>query len=96
VTAIDPNAISEGEQVIVQDEDKNLAEGPAAFDEKGQMLIHAFRTDIVIARWSQKARAGLGAYAPVKGIKIVGHQAPIDALAFDVVPRQRFGGSNPT
>jgi hypothetical protein len=96
VTAIDPNVISEGEQVIIQDENKNLIEGPAAFDEKGRMIIHAFHTDIVVARWSAQARAGLGGYSPVRGIKIVGHQPPIDALAFDVVPRQRFGGSNPT
>lgn len=92
---IDPNAIQAGEQVIIQDEAKNLAEGPADFDGEGRMIIHAFRMDIPFARWSAQARGGLGRYSPLKGIKIVGHQAPIDGLAIDVVPKQRFG-SNPT
>ena len=93
---IDPNAISEGEIVTIQDKAKNVIQGPACFDEEGRMCVEAFKFKIVFARWSTSARAGLGGYACVKEIKIVGHQPPIDALAFDTVPRQRFGGSNPT
>jgi hypothetical protein len=92
---IDPNAVNVGEQVVIQDENKNTIEGPADFDEKGRMIIRAFRGEIVFARWSKSARGGLGGYTTVKGIKIVGHQAPLDAFAFDTVPQQRFG-SNPT
>jgi hypothetical protein len=92
---IDPNSIREGEQVSIQDEDKNVIMGPAAFDEQGRMIVRAFKTEIVFARWSTSARAGLGGYSVVKGIKITGHQPPIDILAFDTVPQQRFG-SNPT
>lgn len=96
MTKIDPSTINKGEEVIIQDEDKNVARGPTDFDEKGRMTVRAFKTEIPFARWSTSARQGLGGYVAVKGIKIVGHEPPIDVLGFDVVPRQRFGGSNPT
>lgn len=92
---IDPNSIREGETVSIQDENKNVLMGPAAFDEQGRLILRAFKTEIVFARWSTQARQGLGGYAVIKGIKITGHQPPIDVLAFDTVPRQRFG-VNPT
>lgn len=93
---INPNIINEGEQVVIQDERKNTVEGPATFDEKGRMVIQAFKGEIPFARWSSSARDGLGGYVPIKGIKIVGHQAPLEGLMkYDVVPKQKFK-SNPT
>jgi hypothetical protein len=93
--SIDASIINDGEEVIIQDEAKNVARGTAFFDEKGRLAIRAFKTEIPFARWSTSARGGVGGYTCVKGIKIVGHQPPLDQLAFDVVPKQRFGG-NPT
>lgn len=95
MTVINPNAISEDEQVIIKDGAKNAIEGPMIFTEEGQMAIEAFGMQIAFARWSSSARDGLGGWVAIKGVKIVGHQAPLDLMAFDVVPKQHFG-SNPT
>jgi len=93
---INPNLISEGEQVTIQDENKNVLQGPMVLTEKdGRMALKAFKLEIPFARWSTQGRDGLGSYVALKGIKIVGHQPPIDQLAFDVVPQQKFR-SNPT
>lgn len=94
-TPIDPNLINEGDPVVIQDADKNVARGTVEFDHEGRMLMTAFKVQIPFARWSTSARGGLGGYAPVKGIKIVGHQPPIDQMIFDVIPKQKFR-SNPT
>ena len=96
MNSIDPNAVSDGHPVIIQDEMKNVARGEVSFDEKGLMILRAFRTDIVIARWSAQARGGLGGYTPAKGIRIVGHEPPMEFNVVDLVPRQKFGGVNPT
>ena len=94
---INPNLINEGEQVIIEDEAKNRLEGPMVLNEKGDMSIQAFKGEIRFARWSTRDRGGLGGYVPIKGIKIVGHQPPIEGLhIFDVVPKQKFRKSNPT
>jgi len=93
---INPNLISEGEEVIIQDENKNVLRGPMVLTDKdGRMAVKAFKQEIPFARWSTQGRDGLGSYVAIKGIKIVGHQAPLDLLAFDVVPKQQFR-SNPT
>jgi hypothetical protein len=90
---INPNTINEGEEVVIQDDAKNVLRGTMVVDEKGNMAIEAFRTQIRFARWSTRDRGG---YVPVKGIKIVGHQPAMDGLmSFDVVPKQRVK-SNPT
>jgi len=93
---INPNHISKGEQVIIKDGDKQTIEGPMDFDEDGRMIIKAFNLEIPFARWSTSARDGLGGYVAIKGVKIVGHQAPLDPLfVLDLVPQQQFR-SNPT
>lgn len=94
---INPNIINQGEEVVIQDEAKNVLKGTMIFTEKGQMAVVAFKIEIPFARWSGRDRGGLGGYVPVKGIKIVGHQPPMEGLveAYDVVPKQRFK-TNPT
>jgi len=93
---INPNTISDGDPIVIQDQAKNVACGIAHFDHEGRMVITAFKTQIPVARWSQRARDGQGAYATVAGIKIVGHEPPMELLAIDVIPKKKFGGSNPT
>lgn len=96
MSEIDPNTIQEGDPVVVQDQDKNVARGPASFDNEGRLIMTAFKSKIVIARWSNRARDGFGAYKTVTGLKIVGHEPPMELLAIDVIPKQQFKGSNPT
>jgi hypothetical protein len=94
---INPNVISEGDPVIIQDENKNVLRGIMIIDDKARMAVKAFRVEIPFARWSQQARDGLGGYVPIKGIKITGHEPPFDGmLAMDVVPKQLFRKTNPT
>ena len=97
MTDIDPNLVQLGEMVTIQDTVKNVIMGPMVHTAKGQMAVVAFSTEIVFARWSNRARDGKGAYRPAKGVRLVGHQSPIEGLfEFDVIPKQRFKGSDPT
>jgi len=91
-----PSSIKEGESVTIQDEHKNVLQGPMTFTSEGEMALVAFKFEIPFARWSNRARDGFGDYVVIKGIKIVGHQASMDSLmGYDVVPRKQFK-SNPT
>lgn len=93
---IDPSTIGEGDPVVIQDRNKNVARGAVSFDHEGRMMLAAFGIEIPIARWSNQGRDGLGGYAAIKAVKIVGHEPPMDVMPFDVVPKKRFKGSNPT
>jgi len=96
VTTIYPSSIKEGESVTIQDEHKNVLQGPMTFTDEGEMALLAFKFEIPFARWSNRARNGFGDYVPIAGIKICGHQPSMDAVMdFDVVPRKHFK-SNPT
>ena len=95
MNSIDPNLINEGDPVVIQDKEKNVARGIASFDNQGRILLTAFKVNIPFARWSNSARDGRGSYAVVKDIRIVGHEPPMELLSMDVVPRKKVG-SDPT
>lgn len=70
---LDPNLISLGDLVIIEDQRKNVLSGPAIIQEGGgHMALKAFGFEIPFAVWS--GGAVTGSYAMKPGIKLIEHQ----------------------
>ncbi len=73
MTGLDPNQISVGDLVIIEDVRKNVLSGPAIIQEGGHMALKAFGFEIVFA----DRFAGHREYAMKPGIRLIDHQPPM-------------------